>query len=148
MWTYSFRLSGLESHVKVQRRKTPRHALDPLQLIAIASTQFGIFLTVGIMAAVVCVVLPSQQVRITSVTAPDGQNMTSVTHEQSVLVNGRVTNPRISRIFLDVNGALRPVSVEAGSAGASRRGNRRMVNSDTIPNLSAARRLAFPRVCE
>jgi hypothetical protein len=115
MWTCSFRLSGLESRVERQRKKAQRHPLHPVQLIAIASTHLGFVLMVGTLAAVVYLVFPSQQVRITSVTAPDGQSLTSLTHGQSVLVNGHVTNPRISRIFLDVNGALRPVSVENGT---------------------------------
>ena len=50
---------------------------------------------VGITAAMIYLVLPSQQVRITSVTAPDGKSITFVTHEQSVVVKRRVTNPRI-----------------------------------------------------
>ncbi len=115
MWTCSFRLSALESHVKIQRKKIRRYALDSLQPIAIASTKFGVFLTVGLMAVVFYEVLPSQQVRITSVTLVDGQGLISVPHQQSVLVRGQVTNPRISRIYLDVNGALRPVSVDDGT---------------------------------
>jgi uncharacterized membrane protein YjgN (DUF898 family) len=115
MWTCSFRLSGLESRVERQRKKAQRHALHPLYLIATAAAHLGFLLVVGTLVAVIYLVLPSQQVRITSVTASEGQSPNSVTHGQSVLVIGQVTNPRISQIFLDVNGALRPVSVENGT---------------------------------
>jgi hypothetical protein len=115
MWTCSFRISGLESRVERQRKKTQRHPLHPLRLIAIASTQLGLLLAVGTMATVVFLVLPSQQVRITSVTTLEGQSPNSVTHGQSVLVSGQITNLLLSQIFIDVNGALRPVSVDHGT---------------------------------
>lgn len=116
MWTCSFRLTGFESRLEKHRKKTQRHPLHPAQMITAAAPHLGVVVTLAIMAFAVYVAAPSEQIRITSVTAPTGDgNIASVTQEQSVVVTGTVSNPRISQIFLDVNGSSRPVSVEKGT---------------------------------
>lgn len=116
MWTCSFRLTGFESRLEKHRKKTQRHQLHPAQMIAAAAPHLGVVITLAIMAGTAYVVAPSEQIRITSVTAPTGDgSITPVTQEQSVVVTGTVSNPRISQIFLDVNGSSRPVSVDKGA---------------------------------
>ena len=115
MWTFSFKLTALEPHLEKELRKKSRHPLHPAQLIATAAAHVGAVLSVAIVAAAAYVALPSTQIRITSITSPtDNAVITSVTQDQSVAVKGSVSNPRISRIFLDVNGLWRPVSVSHG----------------------------------
>jgi len=116
MWTCSFRLTGFESRLQKHRKRTQRHPLHPAQLIAAAAAHLELVPALAIVAAAAYAALPSTGIRITSVTAPDGNGIiTSITQEQSVVVKGTVSNPRISQIFLDVNGSSRPVSVDNGT---------------------------------
>jgi len=112
MWAFSFKITGLGSQLENQLKKS-RHRLQPASLAASAAGPAGAVLTLAILAAAAYVLLPSTQIRITSVTSPaDNTSINSVTQDESVVVKGTVTSPRVSRIFLDVNGLSRPVSVE------------------------------------
>ena len=112
MWTLSFRLTAPESRLERRLRKKPSHPGQSAQWVAAPA---GTVLAMAIVAAAAYVVLPSKQVRITSVTSPtDNAPITSVTQDQSVVVKGTVSDPHISRVFLDVNGLSRPVSVDNG----------------------------------
>lgn len=116
MWTCSFRLTGLESHLKKHRKKTRRHPQHLAQAIAAAAVHLGVVAILAIVAVGAYFVPPSGQIRITSVTAPTGnQRVVSTTQEQSVVVNGMVGDPSVSRVFLVVNGVRRPVSVNHGT---------------------------------
>ena len=115
MWTLSFKLTALKSRLERRLRKKPRHPGHPAHWVAAAATPVGTVLTIAIAAAAVHIILPSKQIRITSVTSPiDNTSITSTTQDQSVVVKGAVSDPRITRVFLDVNGLSRPVSVDNG----------------------------------
>jgi len=116
MWVYRFQLYGLESRPEKQRKKTSRHSLRSTQLIALAYANLEGTLLVAIAAAVIFVAFPATHVRITSVTDSSGNKAIAfVTREQSVVVRGTVSNPRVSRIFLKVNGLSWPVTVDHGA---------------------------------
>jgi len=63
--------------------------------------------------AVVLLCLIPARVRITSVTGEQGP-VRYFTQERSVTISGTISDPRANQVFLDLDGAVRPVAVQAG----------------------------------
>lgn len=115
MWIFRFRLAGSVSRIQEPRRKHNKRSLRPTQLLATAIAHLGPILTLAIAAGTLLIIVLPQRVRITSVTSPsNGSPIRRATLERSVLVQGMVLDRSAKRIFLDVNGAVRSISVNQG----------------------------------
>ncbi|HEY6349726.1 MAG TPA: hypothetical protein VI636_09975 [Candidatus Angelobacter sp.] len=118
MWNCSFRLDGIESQLDERRRKSHRRVAHA---VAAAVAPLGPAVTLVIVAVAAFLFLPPGQARITSITtvAVPGENGTvSAMQGRFVDVAGSVSNPDIQRIFLDVNGLVRGVTVDHGKFGS------------------------------
>lgn len=115
MWSCQFRFTGLLSRAGQQRRQRSKHALHPAQLVAAVTARLGPIPSIAVGLALVLILLPPKQIRIISVTSPSGgAPIRRATAEPSVLVRGKVNDRSANKIFLEVNGTVRPVSVEQG----------------------------------